>query len=26
VGGKLGKKPLGVDDDYDWGGSVTTHG
>jgi hypothetical protein len=26
MGGKLGQKQLGVDDDYDWGGSVTTHG
>ena len=26
IGGKPGQKPLGVDDDYDWGGSVTTHG
>lgn len=26
LGGKPGQKPLGVDDGYDWGGSVTTHG
>lgn len=26
LGGKPGQKPLGVDDGYEWGGSVTTHG
>lgn len=26
LGGKPGQKVLGVDDGYDWGGSVTTHG
>lgn len=26
LGGKPGQKPLGVDDGYDWGGDVTTHG
>lgn len=26
IGGKPGQKQLGVDDDYDWGGRVTTHG
>lgn len=26
LGGRLGQKALGVDDGYDWGGSVTTHG
>lgn len=26
LGGEPGQKPLGVDDGYDWGGSVTTHG
>ncbi len=26
LGGKPGQKSLGVDDGYDWGGSVTTHG
>jgi hypothetical protein len=26
LGGRLGQKARGVDDGYDWGGSVTTHG
>jgi hypothetical protein len=26
LGGKPGQKSLGVDDSYDWGGEVTTHG
>ena len=26
LGGKPGQKPIGVDDGYDWGGNVTTHG